>query len=89
MSRAELSVTQKVVLAPIRFYRRILSPLKPYPTCRFSPTCSTYAVGAIERHGAVGGLYLAVRRVLKCHPFHPGGFDPVPPKRISNSSEAA
>lgn len=83
MSRSELSVAQRVVLAPIYFYRRILSPLKPHPTCRFSPTCSTYAVEAVRRHGALRGLYLAVRRVLKCHPFHPGGFDPVPPANKS------
>ena len=78
MSRPELSVAQKVVLAPIHFYRRVLSPLKPQPTCRFSPTCSTYAVRAIETHGVPRGLLLAARRILKCHPFHPGGFDPVP-----------
>lgn len=86
---SKLSFAQQLVLAPIRFYRRILSPLKPQPTCRFSPTCSTYAAEAVRRHGALVGLYLAVRRVLKCHPFHPGGHDPVPPKRLSNSSEVA
>lgn len=76
-----LSLFQRAVLAPIRFYRRVLSPLKPHPTCRFSPTCSRYAVDAIGTHGVLYGLYLAVRRVLKCHPFHPGGYDPVPPRR--------
>ncbi len=76
-----LSFAQRVVLAPIQFYRRFLSPLKPHPTCRFSPTCSRYAVDAIRTHGVARGLYLAVKRVLKCHPFHPGGHDPVPSRR--------
>lgn len=61
----------------VRFYQRFLSPLKP-PTCRFYPTCSHYAVEALERHGAFWGSYLAVKRILKCHPLHPGGIDPVP-----------
>ncbi len=65
------------LLSLIRLYRRYLSPLKP-PTCRFHPTCSAYALEAIERHGAFLGSYLAVRRILRCHPFHPGGLDPVP-----------
>lgn len=75
---ADLSIAQRAVLAPIRFYRRFLSPLKASPSCRFSPTCSHYAVDAIRGHGVVRGSYLAFRRVLKCQPFHPGGFDPVP-----------
>ncbi len=66
------------MVAPIRFYRRFLSPLKAAPSCRFHPTCSAYAIEAIEVHGVLRGGYLAVRRVLKCHPLHPGGFDPVP-----------
>ena len=61
----------------VRFYQRFISPLKP-PTCRFYPTCSHYAVEALERHGAFWGSYLAVKRILKCHPLHPGGLDPVP-----------
>jgi len=65
--------------APIRFYRRFVSPLKGAPSCRFHPTCSAYAIEAIDVHGVLKGSYLAVRRVLKCHPLHPGGFDPVPP----------
>ena len=86
MSRADpakLSFAQRAVLAPIYLYRRFLSPLKPQPTCRFSPTCSTYAVKAVETHGVLRGLYLATRRILKCHPFHPGGLDPVPPAHKS------
>jgi len=70
----------QALILPIRLYRRFLSPLKATPSCRFYPTCSSYAIQAIEVHGPLKGLYLAVRRVLKCHPLHPGGFDPVPPR---------
>lgn len=63
---------------PIHFYRQFLAPLKGQPSCRFYPTCSVYAVQAIEVHGPFKGLYLAVCRILKCHPFHPGGYDPGP-----------
>lgn len=70
-----------ILLVPVRIYRKFISPLKPVPTCRFHPTCSAYAVTAIEQHGPVVGTYLATKRVLKCHPYHPGGLDPVPPKR--------
>lgn len=76
-----LNFWQRAVLAPIRFYRRFLSPLKASPSCRFSPTCSRYALDVISTHGVIRGCYLALRRILKCHPFHPGGFDPVPPRR--------
>ena len=61
----------------IRGYRMFISPLFP-PTCRFQPTCSMYAIQAIERFGAWRGGWMAVRRILRCHPFHPGGYDPVP-----------
>ncbi|MBX3144328.1 MAG: membrane protein insertion efficiency factor YidD [Trueperaceae bacterium] len=71
----------KIALAPVRFYRRFISPLKPAPTCRFHPTCSAYAVEAVERHGVIKGTLLATWRVLRCHPFNPGGFDPVPPAK--------
>lgn len=60
----------------IKGYRLFISPLKP-PTCRFVPTCSEYALQAIEKHGIVRGGLMAVRRILRCHPFHPGGYDPV------------
>ncbi|WP_370454568.1 membrane protein insertion efficiency factor YidD [Geobacillus sp. C56-T2] len=65
------------MIALIRFYQRFLSPLKP-PTCRFYPTCSNYGIEAIRRFGALRGGWLTTKRILKCHPFHPGGFDPVP-----------
>ena len=59
-------------------YRRHLSPLKGGQTCRFYPSCSAYALEAITKYGATKGTFLAVKRVLKCQPLHPGGFDPVP-----------
>ncbi|MFB5084452.1 membrane protein insertion efficiency factor YidD [Symbiobacterium thermophilum] len=62
----------------VRFYQRYLSPLKGGPTCRFTPSCSQYAYEALAKYGAIKGTWLAVRRVLRCHPFHPGGYDPVP-----------
>ncbi|MDL2232546.1 membrane protein insertion efficiency factor YidD [Ruminococcaceae bacterium OttesenSCG-928-L11] len=66
-----------VIIALIKIYRRFLSPLKP-ACCRFYPTCSAYALEAVSSYGAVKGGFLALKRILKCHPFHPGGFDPVP-----------
>jgi hypothetical protein len=66
----------RVVMAFITGYQRWISPLFP-PRCGFVPTCSAYAREALERHGLVRGLGLAIRRVLKCHPFHAGGVDPV------------
>lgn len=66
-----------LLIALIRFYRRYFSPLKS-PCCRFVPTCSEYALEAIQKYGAAKGGLLAVKRILKCHPFHKGGYDPVP-----------
>lgn len=66
-----------ILLALVRFYRQWLSPLKP-PSCRYIPTCSEYALIAIERYGAKKGGWLALKRLLRCHPFHEGGYDPVP-----------
>ena len=63
--------------AAIRFYRRALSPLKP-PVCKFHPTCSAYALEAIERYGPARGGWLAAKRLLRCQPFSRGGYDPVP-----------
>ena len=68
---------KRVMLALIRFYKGAISPYLP-PCCRYTPTCSQYALEAIEKYGAWKGGYLAVRRILRCHPFHPGGYDPVP-----------
>lgn len=61
----------------IKFYKKFISPLLP-KSCRFYPTCSTYALEAIERYGVLEGGFLALKRILKCHPFNPGGYDPVP-----------
>ena len=66
-----------VLLALVRGYRRVVSPLLP-PRCRFAPSCSAYAEEALRSYGAVRGTWLAVRRVARCHPFNPGGYDPVP-----------
>jgi putative membrane protein insertion efficiency factor len=68
----------------IRTYQRLFSQLKLQPTCRFHPTCSSYALQAIEAYGPLKGLYLSLRRLLKCQPFHPGGYDPV---RIHSHTE--
>jgi putative membrane protein insertion efficiency factor len=67
-----------LLMAAIRFYRRYISPLTP-PACRFEPSCSRYTLDAIDLHGAWRGSWLGAWRLLRCHPFHPGGFDPVPP----------
>lgn len=74
-----MKATRRAVQVPIHFYRKFISPLKP-PTCRFYPTCSAYALEAIEVHGALKGSWLAAKRIAKCHPLHPGGIDLVPPK---------
>ena len=66
-----------LLLLPIYFYQRCISPLTP-PSCRFTPTCSEYAVQAIRKYGPFKGLYLAVRRLLRCHPWGNSGYDPVP-----------
>lgn len=66
-----------IALGLIRFYQRFISPLKG-PSCRFYPTCSSYTYEAILKYGFFKGTFLGIRRVLKCHPFHPGGHDPVP-----------
>ncbi|MBI1758109.1 MAG: membrane protein insertion efficiency factor YidD [Actinobacteria bacterium] len=67
----------RAVIAPIGFYQRNISPMR-LPTCRYAPTCSEYAVEALRLHGALRGGWLAIRRVLRCHPWHRGGHDPVP-----------
>ncbi len=69
----------KLIIGMIRVYKALVSPLLP-PSCRFHPSCSEYAAQAIRSHGSVAGLALALVRLLKCHPWHPGGYDPVPTK---------
>lgn len=69
---------RRMLMLAVTGYRKFISPLKP-PTCRFYPTCSAYALEALDKHGAAKGSWLAVKRICKCHPFHPGGIDYVPP----------
>ena len=76
---------RRALLAVIAAYRRLLSPLLG-PRCRFAPSCSAYAQEAITEYGAVRGSWLAVRRLARCHPFHPGGYDPVPSRVPSTPS---
>jgi putative membrane protein insertion efficiency factor len=73
-------VLKKILMGIIRFYQVAISPLKP-PTCRFYPTCSHYGLEAVNRFGPIKGSWLALIRILKCHPFHPGGIDLVPEKK--------
>ncbi|MBM6908538.1 membrane protein insertion efficiency factor YidD [Collinsella intestinalis] len=68
---------RRCAIAPIRFYQRNISPMLP-DSCIYVPTCSQYAVEAIEKHGVLFGIFLAARRILRCNPFHAGGYDPVP-----------
>ena len=68
---------KKVLLILIKFYRKYISPLKARPCCIFIPTCSEYAIQAIEKYGAFKGSLLALRRILRCHPFSKGGYDPL------------
>ncbi len=65
-----------IFLGLIKFYRKFISPLKP-PCCRFYPTCSEYAMIAVEKYGAIKGGWLAIKRICRCHPFNDGGYDPV------------
>lgn len=71
---------KKLFILLIRFYQKFISPLTP-PSCRFYPTCSHYGIEAIERFGPIKGTWLTIKRIVKCQPFHPGGFDPVPEKK--------
>ena len=70
-------IIRGVLIAFVRFYQLVLSPLLP-ASCRYYPSCSAYAIEALERHGAARGTWLTIRRIARCHPFHAGGFDPVP-----------
>lgn len=73
-----------ILINLIKIYRYILSPLFP-PSCRFYPTCSEYSIEAIDKHGVLAGSWLSLKRILKCHPFHRGGFDPVPQTKRSKA----
>ena len=79
-----MSIVNKIFISLIRFYQKVISPMTP-PSCRFYPSCSQYAVEAIQKHGAIKGSYLAIRRLSKCHPFHHGGHDPVPENNLKRS----
>ena len=71
------SFPPRAILASIRFYQMAISPWLG-ANCRYRPTCSAYAYQAVKKDGALKGTLLAIKRILRCHPFHPGGFDPVP-----------
>lgn len=71
----------------IKVYQKFISPMTP-PTCRFYPTCSHYGLEAYQRFGAIKGSFLTIKRILKCHPFHPGGLDPVPEKKNINKEQS-
>ena len=77
-----MSFPARVILRAIRGYQRYITPLFG-PHCRFHPTCSAYAGEAIAVHGAARGAWLAVRRIVRCHPWHPGGLDPVPERKLA------
>lgn len=68
---------KKILIFIIKMYRKFISPLKSQPTCRFYPTCSQYSLEAVEKYGTIKGSYLSVKRIVKCNPFHPGGYDPL------------
>ncbi|MBG0826971.1 membrane protein insertion efficiency factor YidD [Planomonospora sp. ID67723] len=83
------SPAARTLMAPIRFYRTFVSPLLG-PRCRFHPSCSAYGLEAIAVHGALRGTWLTIRRIGRCHPFHPGGLDPVPPRPVrSNETQGS
>lgn len=76
-----LNAVNSILLLLIKFYKTFISPVLGN-NCRFHPTCSTYSVEALKTHGPIKGLWLSMKRVAKCHPFHPGGYDPVPLPKI-------
>ena len=82
------TVPARLLMFPIAGYRRFVSPVLP-PRCRFAPSCSEYALTALAEYGAARGLWLAVKRIARCHPFNPGGYDPVPTRVIPPSPRGA
>lgn len=82
-----MSPIKSLAIGAVRFYQQAISPHMP-PSCRYVPSCSSYAIIAIERFGVVRGSWLALRRVSRCHPFHPGGYDPVPQRPSALESHA-
>jgi len=78
------SLAKRILIFPIRVYQKFISPLLP-PACRYEPTCSHYSVQAIEKHGALKGLWLAIKRIASCNPWGGSGYDPVPPAKGENS----
>jgi len=72
-----MTLIRRILIAPIRAYQLTLSRIMP-PSCRFTPSCSAYAITALERHGPVKGGWLATKRICRCHPWGPSGYDPVP-----------
>lgn len=75
--RTRTALPERILTGLIRFYQLVISPGLP-PSCRFYPSCSEYTLQAIAKYGALKGLWLGVKRIARCHPFHPGGYDPVP-----------
>ena len=76
---------QALLMLLIKGYRYLLSPVLP-SQCRFEPSCSQYALQAVERHGSLRGSWLGLRRILRCHPWHPGGYDPIPESHTATES---
>jgi hypothetical protein len=72
-----MGIILKIVIIVIKFYQKFISPLKSKSTCRFYPSCSTYAIQSLNKYGLLKGGAKAIKRILSCHPFHPGGYDPV------------
>lgn len=77
---------REVWLLPVKFYRLCISPMLP-PSCRYTPTCSQYAIEAVRTHGILRGTWLAIRRILRCHPWGGYGYDPVPPKKSHGKTD--